>query len=397
MSGRSDIRMYVEHLFEGRTLDAETIELKEEIYGNLVARFDDYVAQGMSEDEAYARTCEAVTSVDDVMGEKDAGEKDDPLDATVVAPAAAVAPEPEPTTVIGAPEPPASQGEPTGAQRHWSTGMIVAVVAVVLLVAGIAGCTVFNLLDTQRGLEDYQSQTSQTVQPVDQPDDTTYGDDAATGDSATSQTTGDGTADGTTGGSAAGDGTTGTDATSTSTGNGSAPQDGTGNRYGAPSQSGTGLTAEVQAHSVDELAGYAGTALSDATRVEELVRSLPVGEYVTGVTTDPATKTVEVTYTYQDRDLVAREDDHVDRALVYDAVALMSTLDGMDTLRMVEIEDDGYDYDRDLQVFERSMLEWLLGVTLDASQLTTEAWEGVRGQVMTEYVYDEAWDRAVRD
>ena len=37
MSGRSDLRMYVEHLFEGRTLDAETIELKEEIYGNLVA------------------------------------------------------------------------------------------------------------------------------------------------------------------------------------------------------------------------------------------------------------------------------------------------------------------------------------------------------------------------
>ena len=383
MSGRSDIRMYVEHLFEGRTLDAEAIELKEEIYGNLVARFDDYVAQGMGEDEAYARTCEAVTSVDDVMGEKDAGEKDDPLDATVVTPAAAVAPEPEPTTVIGAPEPPASQGEPTGAQRLWSTGMIVAVVAVVLLVAGIAGCTVFNLLDTQRGLEDYRSQTSQTVQPVDQPDDTTYGDDAATGDSATSQTTGDNA--------------TSDDATSTSTGNGSAPQDGTGNRYGAPSQSGTGLTTEVRAHSVDELAGYAGTALSDAARVEELVRSLPVGEYVTGVTTDPATKTVEVTYTYQNRDLVARDDDHVDRALVYDAVALMSALDGMDTLRMVEVEDDGYDYDRDLQVFERAMLEQLLGVTLDASQLTTEAWEGVRGQVMTEYVYDEAWDRADRD
>ncbi|MDM8271132.1 hypothetical protein [Thermophilibacter provencensis] len=382
MSGRSDIRMYVEHLFEGRTLDAETIELKEEIYGNLVARFDDYVAQGMGEDEAYARTCEAVTSVDDVMGEKDAGDKDDPLDATVAAPAAAVAPEPEPTTVIGTPEPPASQGAPAGAQTRWSTGMIVAVVAVVLLVAGIAGCTVFNLLDTQRGLEDYQSQTSQTVQPVDQPDDTTYTDDAATGDAATGQTTGNNA--------------TSDDATSTSPNNGSAPQDGTGNRYGAPSQSGTGLTAEVRAHSVDELTGYAGTALSDAARVEELVRALPVGEYVTGVTADPATKTVEVTYTYQDRDLVARDDDHVDLALVYDAVALMSTLDGMDTLRMVEIEDDGYEYDRGLQVFERSMLEWLLGVTLDASQLTAEAWESVRGQVMTEYVYEEAWDRAER-
>ena len=57
MSGISDIRMYVEHLFEGRTLDAETIELKEEIYGNLVARYEDYLAQGMTEAEAYRRTC----------------------------------------------------------------------------------------------------------------------------------------------------------------------------------------------------------------------------------------------------------------------------------------------------------------------------------------------------
>lgn len=382
MSGRSDIRMYVEHLFEGRTLDAEAIELKEEIYGNLVARFDDYVAQGMGEDEAYARTCEAVTSVDDVMGEKDAGERDDSLDATVVAPTAAAAPGPEPTTVPCSPEPPAPQAEPAGTQRRWSTGMIVAVVVVVLLVAGIAGCTVFNALDMQRGLEDYQSQTSQTVQPVDQPDDTTYTDETPTGDSTTSQTTGSNT--------------TSDNTTSTSPSNGSSPQGETDSANDAPSQVGTSLFAKVQAHSVDELSAYAGTTLSDAARVEELVRSLPAGEYVTGVTTDAATRSVEVTYTYQDRDRVARDDDQVDLALVYDAVALMSTLDGMDTLSMVEIKDDGHDYDRDLQVFERTMLESLLGVTLDASQLTAEAWEKVRGQVMTQYVYEEAWDRAER-
>lgn len=43
----NEIRMYVEHLFEGRMLTAENIELKEEIYGNLVARYEDYVAGGM--------------------------------------------------------------------------------------------------------------------------------------------------------------------------------------------------------------------------------------------------------------------------------------------------------------------------------------------------------------
>ncbi|OUO31577.1 hypothetical protein B5F85_10010, partial [Olsenella sp. An293] len=94
--------MHVEHLFEGRTLDAETIELKEEIYGNLVARYDDYVAQGMSAEEAYRRTCEAVTSVDDVMGEKDDG------------PAAPDGPE-APTRAIPRPEPEPRPESPTGA------------------------------------------------------------------------------------------------------------------------------------------------------------------------------------------------------------------------------------------------------------------------------------------
>ena len=395
MSGKGDIRMYVEHLFEGRTLDAETIELKEEIYGNLVARFDDYVAQGMSEDEAYARTCEAVTSVDDVMGEKDAGEKDDPFDAADEAPAV------EPTTVIGAPVAPAaaSQPEPASTAARWKGAPIVAAVVAILLVAGIGSCVAFNMLNTQRGLEDYQSQTSQTVQPVDQPDDTVYGNETGADEPTSDQTTDNATTGETSGDATTTDNATSTspDATSTSPSNGNAPQDGTGNRYGAPAQSGTGLTAEVQAHSVNALSGYKGTAVSDAARVEELVRSLPVGEYVTGVTSDAATGTVEITYTYQDRDLVARDDDHVDRALVYDAVALMSTLNGLNTVRMVEIEDDGYDYDRDQQVFERTMLEQLLGVTLDASQLTADAWETIRGQVMTEYVYEKAWDRAERD
>ena len=71
--------------------------------------------------------------------------------------------------------------------------------------------------------------------------------------------------------------------------------------------------------------------------------------------------------------------------------------DSVDILVLNDDSDDGYDYDRDQQVFERTMLERLLGVTLDTSQLTTDAWEAIRGQVMTEYVYEEAWDRAERD
>ena len=45
----NELRMYVEHLFKGKVLTADMIELKEEIYGNLVARYEDYLAQGMGE------------------------------------------------------------------------------------------------------------------------------------------------------------------------------------------------------------------------------------------------------------------------------------------------------------------------------------------------------------
>ena len=359
MSGRSDLRMYVEHLFEGRTLDAETIELKEEIYGNLTARFDDYVAQGMSEEEAYRRTCEAVSSVEDVLDEKDEAV----VDPTTAMPAAAAEPEPAPT--FEAPPAPAAEPAPA-ASRRWSTAAIVAVVAIVLVVAGIAGCTVFNLLDTGKAADDYQSQTSQVVERTDQGDDAT-----AEKDDATSQTT-------------------------TDDANGSAPQDGTGNRYGAPAQSGTGLVAEVRDQSVDELAAYAGTSSSDTGRVEELFRSLPVSEYLTGVETTAA-GAVTVTYEYQDRDRVARDDDHVDLALVYNAVVVMCAVDDLQTLTLYEVEPDDGRPERDTQVFERSMLENLLGTTLDGGKLTADSWEELRSQVMTEYVYDEAWDRADRD
>ena len=52
----NELRMYVEHLFEGKVLTPENIELKEEIYGNLVARYEDLIASGLDESEAIAQT-----------------------------------------------------------------------------------------------------------------------------------------------------------------------------------------------------------------------------------------------------------------------------------------------------------------------------------------------------
>ena len=61
----NELRMYVEHLFEGKVLTPENIELKEEIYGNLVARYEDLIASGLDESEAIAQTKESMTSIDD--------------------------------------------------------------------------------------------------------------------------------------------------------------------------------------------------------------------------------------------------------------------------------------------------------------------------------------------
>lgn len=340
MSGRSDIRMYVEHLFEGRTLDAETIELKEEIYGNLTARFDDYVAQGMSEDEAYRRTCEAVTGVEDMMGEKD----EPAVDATVVAPAA------QPPAPAADPAPAAATA-PTTQQKHWPTWAIVTVVVAGVLVAGMIVVTVFNVVSADAARDVSTNAEDSLVVTLEQPTDSTTSTDQ---------------------------------------------QDGTGNRHGAPSQSETGLLAEVQDHSPSELSVYAGTGLGDASRVEEIVRSLPVGGYVSAVTPDAGAGTLEIYYNYQDRDLLAHDDDHVDRALVYDVVALMSTIDGLDQVSLIETEPDDGSYDVDLRVFDRSMVEGVLGTALGPDLLTDDGWNALREQVLSERYCDPIWERAER-
>ena len=368
--------MHVEHLFEGRMLDAETIELKEEIYGNLVARYDDYVAQGMSADEAYRRTCEAVTSIEDVLGEKD-----EP--ATAEAPTRAMPrPEPKPESQPGpvpprpaAPEPPAGVTPPApapAAPKRWSAGMIVAVVAVVLLVAGIAGCTVFNMLDTQRAHDDYQGQTSQTVQQVDEPGTT-----SEPSGQTTSQTTGNGA-----------------DTSQQTTG---------GQTTGAPEDSADDLGDDIYAVTPETLSGQTAlsTASPDQGAPTTLVQTLPLGTYLGGVSV-PSAGTLEVTYSYpthDERDYIARDDDYVDRALVFNAAALMCKVSDLNTLTVFETEpDDDSPYtDTDRHVFTRSDMEQVLGVTLDASQLTEESWSALQAQLMEKRVWDRIWDRADRD
>ena len=378
MSRKSDIRMHVEHLFEGRTLTKETIELKEEIYSNLVARYEDYVAQGMGDDEAYRRTCEAVGSLDDVLGGE--GEKDEEQQSAPAEPADVAADETVVAPVVdGAPEPPAEgaaaspEATVSAPKKRWSTPAIVIAAVVAVLLVGTIVVTVLNIVNTNAARDAYEGMTSEEVQPQDVDDSTSYeepGTNAEQDSSTTTQTT------------------------PQSTQNGAGEQNrggqGQGNRDSA---SATGLDAEVYAHSADSLTA-ATLASSGSSAVENVTRSLPLAEYLTSVEATPANGTATITYTYQDRDRVAYDDDCVDRALVYNVVALMSTVSDLDRVELIEIEDDGYDYDRDRQVFDRATVEGILGIPLNADLLAADVWNATRDQVMTKRYWDPIWESA---
>ena len=363
MSRRADIRMHVEHLFEGRTLTKETIELKEEIYGNLVARYEDYVAQGMTDDEAYRRTCEAVGSLDDVLG----GEKDEEQQSAPAEPADVAADETVVAPVVdGAPEPPAEgaaaspEATVSAPKKRWSTPAIVIAAVVAVLLVGTIVVTVLNIVNTNAARDAYEGMTSEEVQPQDVDDSTSYeepGTNAEQDSSTTTQTT------------------------PQSTQNGAGEQNrggqGQGNRDSA---SATGLDAEVYAHSADSLTA-ATLASSGSSAVENVTRSLPLAEYLTSVEATPANR-------------VAYDDDCVDRALVYNVVALMSTVSDLDRVELIEIEDDGYDYDRDRQVFDRATVEGILGIPLNADLLAADVWNATRDQVMTTRYWDPIWESA---
>ena len=75
----------------------------------------------------------------------------------------------------------------------------------------------------------------------------------------------------------------------------------------------------------------------------------------------------------------------------------MCAVDDLQTLTLVELEPDDGRIERDVRVFERSMLEGLLGTSLDGEKLSSGAWDDLRSQVMTERIYDTAWELAERD
>ena len=65
-----ELRDYVEKLFSDREDTSETADLKEEILSNMIAKKDDLVSQGMSEDEAIRKAKESLPSLEGLLEEK---------------------------------------------------------------------------------------------------------------------------------------------------------------------------------------------------------------------------------------------------------------------------------------------------------------------------------------
>lgn len=393
----NELRMYVEHLFEGRVLTQESIELKEEIYGNLVARYEDYVAGGMSEAEALEKTKASFTSIEDVF--KESGEAEDSnagepasaeagergaaswnAGAAQAAPGAdgmgsaaetARMPRPE-----GAPVPPdgvgaedqataGTQAAPKTRSPRKIWPFVVGGVFAAFILLAIAGTAVFGLID-----EADVGEPSSTAQSITQ------------GNSSTTDTN-QGAENGQAGGTAGGGAAQNYDDLDDQ------------REYEATKQ----VDEAIAAHSVDTLKNYTGNSLPDQGFFEHL----PLSMYVSSTGAEQGSNaSCSVQYAGVSDDI---DGDAIDRALVYNAVAAFSVYPELQTVNFTVQEADDTAYDASVYSFNRNTLEHAFdnasgGAITQLNSLlyeSQESWDQVRDYVTRNHFYDRQTDLAEID
>lgn len=394
----NELRMYVEHLFEGRVLTQESIELKEEIYGNLVARYEDYVAGGMSEAEALEKTKASFTSIEDVF--KESGEAEDSnagepasaeagergaaswnAGATQAAPgaggmgsAAETAQMPRPEGVPVPPDGVSSEGQATAAAQTASKTraprkiwpFVVGGVLAAFILLAIVGTAVFGLID-----EADVSEPSSTAQSI------TQSDSAATDVS-------QGTANG-------------QDNSNASGGSSNQTYDDLDDQreYEATKA----VDDAIAVHSIDTLKSYTGNSLPDQGFFEHL----PLSMYVSSAGSEQGSSaSYNVYYAGVSDDI---DGDGVDRALVYNAVAAFSVYPELQTINFTVQDADDTAHDANVYSFNRDTLEHAFdnasggAITQLNSSLyeSQESWDQVRDYVTRNHFYDRQTDLAEID
>lgn len=392
----NELRMYVEHLFEGRMLTAEMIELKEEMYGNLVARYEDYVAAGMDKAEALEKTKASLTSIEDVLSEDGVPAKAADTAATTVLPVdAGPAPEAAPTanmpTANGGgnpPTPPAGVAFTTSedperapatvdaaikpARKKWP---IIAGIAAGVVVLGVAATLTLGLWGTVMPAESATQQT--TVQSAGN----TANSNASQSDNANDATTNNDAA--TNNGTGSG--------TGTGAGSGTAQGSGFGHAYGQRHHHDIDdyddqVEYEQSLALLNALDGVTAASLKSMaegnTTFEQMFRALPLGDYVESVGQDQGTTAVNVRYANV---LEAFDDDALDCALVFNAVAIMAMRPDVQSVSVVLHEQGDGAYDTDTYQFQRAALESGFSNHHDCGFTTIDA---------SMFASDDAWARA---
>lgn len=364
----NEIRMYVEHLFEGKVLTAEMIELKEEIYGNLVARYEDLIAEGVEPGDALARTKESMTSIDDVLtgedveenaselspADKDTGSGEDAGGTQPVVAAPAVAAASAASAASGAPVPPEGTENPLPApvaqpaqdvgkkRRTWI--IVAAVVAAILLVpallfgAGMIGFTSMSGADVDidegRVEVDDGKGNEVTIDPqqgisvTDGDNEVTIGSDGVVridGDLADEL-----------------------------------------------------LTAVVNARSGD-VKELVNTDPADAAAVERVLRALPMSQWLSDL---DVTRGVDVlSFAYREVP-DAFEGESVDIALAYNVAAIFCTMPTLNEVQITLTESDE-PADESYYVFKRNDVQQRFGVRLDEGMVNEAGWT----QIMRDHLY----------
>ena len=394
----NELRMYVEHLFEGRVLTQESIELKEEIYGNLVARYEDYVAGGMSEAEALEKTKASFTSIEDVF--KESGEAEDSnageaasaeagengsaswiggatqaaSGAGGMGSAAETAQMPRPE---GAPVPPdgvGAEGQATAGthaapktrspRKVWP--FVVGGVLAAFILLAIVGTAVFGLIG-----EANVGEPSSTAQSI------TQSDSAATDAN-------QGTANG---------------QDNSNAGGGSSSQTYDDLDDQREYEATKAVDDAIRAHSIDTLRSYTGNSLPDQGFFEHL----PLSMYVSSTGSEQGSSaSYNVYYAGVSDDI---DGGGVDRALVYNAVAAFSVYPELQTINFTVQDADDTAHDANVYSFNRDTLERAFdnasggAITQLNSSLyeSQESWDQVRDYVTRNHFYDRQTDLAEID
>lgn len=356
----NELRMYVEHLFEGKVLTPENIELKEEIYGNLVARYEDLIASGLDESEAIAQTKESMTSIDDVIIENPTDSSSDECDGDDISDAAdesgdshdpdqvdpvASTPHDGPTPITENVAVLHQQPEQTTPRkRTWSFVLACVLIGLLVMGIGFAGC---SLMFGIKALDQYDGEQTEHVENVD-----ASRDEGSSGSGST----------------AAGN------ASPTPTKKNSEIFIDENGQVWVDGELGDELAEEVVNAGYGVVAEYADTDLTDAAKVEALLRSLPMGEYASDVDVTKGVDVLSLAYRELPETL---EGDSVDAALAYDVTAVFCAMPLVNEIQITLAESDG-PLDESYYVFKRDEVQSRYGVRLDDLLVNEAGWHQIK-------------------